>query len=202
MTQSNGLMILEDIFIYLPASPVETGTPEDAAVGTSANPAGGVELATAPATRLHVHLSTDGSASVRWPDDDARQAEARSVLSVPIRLRAGAVGAVHLVGPRAGEFIPEDGDHLRTFAQDVGAAYDRFLRRERAGATPGGGLRILLGVAAMVVGLVLVLAAAWALEARALPLSRLAGRPGVWPGVALTAIGLLVARRRRGRIVV
>jgi hypothetical protein len=181
MTRTNGQVIPGDLFVDLPAP----------------------QLATALESRLQVHLSTAGSASVRSPDDDARPGEAGAVLSVPIRLRAGAVGAVHLVGPCADEFVCEDGDRLRSFATDVGAAYERFLRRRPTGGAPERGLRLLLGVAAMVVGLLLVLGAAWALEARALPLSRLPGRPAAWWGAALSAVGLLVvgARRRpHGRV--
>jgi hypothetical protein len=51
----------------------------------------------------------------------------------------------------------------------------------------------------MAVGVLLVLGAAWALAARALPLTRLPGRPGVLSGTVLTVAGLLltVVRRRR-----
>lgn len=173
MSQSARQMVLEDVFIDLRASE--------------------------PDTTVTIRLAGDGSADVRFPEDDAALAEARAVLSIPIRSGAGAVGTVHLVGPHAADVHLEDDARLRAFAADVGTAYDRFLRRDGDGAARARRLRALVGLALVSAGLALVLAAGWGLGARALPLSRLPSRPGVWPGAALTGCGLLLglARRRR-----
>jgi hypothetical protein len=53
------------------------------------------------------------------------------------------------------------------------------------------------GIGLAVAGLSLVLGAAWALGARALPLAWLPSRPGVWTGVCLTVTGALLAGLRR-----
>ena len=131
---------------------------------------------------LRVQLSPDASADLRVPHDVTSLL--RPALRVPIRARTQPVGSLRLVGPRAGDCTREDEQRLAAFADEVGVAYGEFLLRERSrhDAT-WRQVRTGLGIGLTVIGLLLVLAAAWALGARALPpllapvaAGRLAGR--------------------------
>jgi hypothetical protein len=146
------------------------------------------------------HYLGSGDVDRLWREDDA-MLRALTAVRVPVHAQSAPVGAVEVVGPRGGRFSVEDGQRLEAFADDVGAAYELLLLQGRIGrdamVRP---LRTLAGVGLMAMGLMLVFGAAWALAARALPLSLLPARPAVWPGTVLTVAGLLlaVARRRGG----
>src|SRR5262249_28866727 len=124
----------------------------------------------------------------------------RYALRVPVHAQTGPVGLVEVVGPREGHFSSSDGERLQAIADDVGAAYDELRCRERSRrGVMGWRLPILASVVLMAIGLLLILAAAWALAARALPLYRLPGRPGFWSGSVLTVAGLVLTQARRRR---
>lgn len=141
--------------------------------------------------------------SVDWlRRHDGAMLQALTAIRVPVHAQSAPVGAVEVVGPRGGHLSVEDGERLEAFADDVGAAYEQLLLHERTRRDAmGWRLGILAGVGLMAMGLMLILGAAWGLAARALPLSLLPVRPGVWPGAVLTVVGLLLAgaRRRRSR---
>lgn len=150
--------------------------------------------------RPHMHLSIDGTAERKPRRDNALLPQARHALRVPVHAQAGPVGVVEVVGPRGGHFGAEDAERLEALADDVGAAYDRLLVGERSRRDAmTRRLQTLTGVVLMAIGLLFVLGAAWVLAARALPLSGLPVRPGVWSGTAFTVAGLLLtgAGRRR-----
>jgi hypothetical protein len=146
------------------------------------------------------HYIRTGSAD-RLQCPDGALLQALTAIRVPVHAHSAPVGAVEVVGPSGGRLSVEDGQRLGAFADDLGAAYDLFLLHERIRRDAmARWLRTLAGLGLMTMGLMLVLGAAWALAARALPLSRLPARPGVWPGAVLTLVGLQLAgaRRRRG----
>jgi len=121
-----------------------------------------------------------------------------AAVRLPIRARRRAVGTLRLVGPDTAECTRDDRRRLAAFADQIGVAYVTFLLRD----SPGGGvtwrqLRTCAGIVLAVIGLALVLGAAWALGAHALPLAWLPSRPGVWTGAGLTVTGALLAGLRR-----
>jgi hypothetical protein len=145
------------------------------------------------------HYLRTGSAD-RLPRQDGTMPQALTAIRVPVHAQSAPVGAVEVVGPRGAHFSVQDGQRLQAFADDVGAAYDQLLLHERTRRDAiARRLRTLAGVGLMAMGLMLVLGAAWALAARALPLSLLPARPAVWPGTVLTVVGLLLAGARRRR---
>jgi len=183
---------LEDIFIDLSPLALAPSGPVD----TSAHRGRSIQLADPPGERLRAHLSNEEEGGRERTAIGARVVEARSALSLPIRARVGVVGLVQLIALR---LTAEDGERLQAFADDVGDAYDRFLATGRAREAARRRFRLLLGVGSTVVGLLLLFGAAWALEARALPLSHFPTRPGVWSGASFTVAGLLLAGTRRRR---
>jgi len=143
---------------------------------------------------LRVLIARHGTAAGSEPGADPVGAAVR----VPIRARRRAVGTLRLVGPGTGECTGDDRRRLAAFADQIGVAYVTFLLRD----SPGGRvtwrqLRTFAGIVLAVIGLALVLGAAWALGARALPLAWLPSRPGVWAGTGLTVTGALLASLRR-----
>ncbi len=145
---------------------------------------------------LRVELSRDGAADLRVADDPAG-APRPAALSMPIHARRRPVGNLRLAGPRAGECTGEDRRRLAAFADEVGIAFGAFLLREPSLHAAGlRQARTCVGVGLMLLGLLLVAGAAWALGARALPLSWLPMRPGVWTGALFTVSGLILTARR------
>src|SRR5262245_23324685 len=146
------------------------------------------------------HYLGSGDVDRLWRENGP-MLQALTAVRVPVHAQSAPVGAMEVVGPRGGRFTVEDGQSLEAFADDIGAAYELLLTHERsrrdAMARP---LRTLAGAGLMAMGLMLVFGAAWALAARALPLSLLPARPAFWPGTVLTMAGLGLAVARRGRI--
>src|SRR5262245_5713577 len=143
---------------------------------------------------LRVLIARRGTAAVPEHGADSVAAAVR----LPIRARRRAVGTLRLVGPVTGECTREDRRRLAAFADQIGVAYVTFLLLD----SPGGRVtwrqvQTCAGIGLVVVGLSLILGAAWALGARALPLAWLPSRPGVWTGVCLTGTGALLASLRR-----
>jgi hypothetical protein len=145
-----------------------------------------------PARRTTVE---DVFIDLRVPED---QATVPTALRVPIRARTRPVGTLWLVGPRAGDCTRDERRRLAAFADEIGIAHVTFLLRDSPHpAATWGQVRTCVGIGLAMIGLALVLGAAWALGARALPLSWLPWRPGVWTGACLTATGVLLAGVRR-----
>lgn len=80
-------------------------------------------------------------------------------------------------------------------------AVDSPANQARGGKGSWRAPQTLAALGLVAIGLVLVLGAAWALAARALPLSWLPGRPAAQSGTGLTLLGLALAsiRGRSGR---
>jgi len=146
------------------------------------------------------HYRGSGDVDRLWREDGA-MLQALTAVRVAVHAQSAPVGAVEVVGPRGGRFTVEDGQRLEAFADGVGAAYELLLQEGTRRDAMARRLGTLAGVGLMAMGLMLVLGAAWALAARALPFSLLPARPAVWPGTVLTVAGLLLAvtRRRGGR---
>jgi GAF domain len=143
---------------------------------------------------LHVLIARDGAADVCEDGADPVGAAVR----LPIRARTRAVGTLRLVGPGTGEWTRDDRRRLAVFADQIGVAYVTFLLRDSPGRrVTWGQVRTGAAIGVVVIGLSLVLGAAWALGARALPLAWLPSRPGVWVGTGLMATGALLACFRR-----
>jgi GAF domain len=143
---------------------------------------------------LRVLIARDGTADVCEDGADPVGAAVR----LPIRARTRAVGTLRLVGPGTGEWTRDDRRRLAAFADQIGVAYVTFLLRDSPGRrVTWGQVRTCAAIGVVVIGLSLVLGAAWALGARALPLAWLPSRPGVWVGTGLVATGALLACFRR-----
>jgi hypothetical protein len=81
------------------------------------------------------------------------------------------------------------------------AAVGSRANRGRGGEDGWRGPQTLVALVLVAIGLVLVVGAAWALAARALPLSWLPGRPAAQSGIGLALLGLALGsiRGRSGR---
>src|SRR5262249_52807354 len=113
---------------------------------------------------LRVLIARGGTADVPEHGDPAG-----ATVRLPIRARRRAVGTLRLVGPATAECTRDDQRRLAAFADQIGVAYVTLLLRD----SPGGGvtwrqLRTVAGVGLAMIGLALVLGAAWAHGARAL----------------------------------
>ena len=122
----------------------------------------------------------------------------RSLLAAPLRTSGGAIGVIEVINPAAVDAA--DVGFLEALGSNIAVAHERAafasaLRSEAAGlrrfARLGGATLVALGVGVM-------LAAALAHAARALPMGELVSEPGVFLGALIAAAGIvLVAGVRR-----
>lgn len=124
----------------------------------------------------------------------------KSILCAPLRTREGNIGVLQVVNPAQGVGGAEELRFLEMLAADVGVAHEKAALYARL-RDEAMSLRSLLTGAGSVLGIggVLVwLATALTLLARALPLSELLGRPGTYAGLVavVVGVGLLLLGRR------
>ena len=127
----------------------------------------------------------------------------RALLCAPLRVGSEVIGVISVVNPSPDALTRDDLAFLEALASDVAVAHEKVLLYERLRgevislrqAARFGGIGLLALGVLIAVGVVLG-HLAWAVPLRELP-----ARPGLWLGLALTAVGVLLLSVGRGRIV-
>ena len=150
-------------------------------------------------------LVVDTSKDPRFYDqvDRSTEMQTRALLCAPLRSHSGSIGVLEVVNPAPGSLTPEDLEFLEALAADVAIAHENAALYERLRGevitlrkvSNGAGFG-LLGT-----GVVFAAGATVAHLAHALPLSELAGRPGIWAAGALLLAGAGLVGIGRGWIV-
>jgi hypothetical protein len=123
----------------------------------------------------------------------------RSLLAAPLRSARGAVGVIEVVNPSISPLHADDLEFLGALASDVAVAYEKARLYARLGeeiATMRWLARVV-GVGLVGVGALLAGAAIFATLVRALPLNTALSRPGLYGGVVVVALGVVLLRATR-----
>jgi len=105
------------------------------------------------------------------------------------------------MNPGPGYSGPDDVEFLDAVASDIAVAYAKAelhdrLREEAATLRR---LAQLAGIVLMVAGVLVAAASAFAVLARALPVSAMLAQPGLWAGVVAVVAGVAVLRSAQTR---
>lgn len=150
-------------------------------------------------------LVPDTSQDPRFYDavDRRTTMQTRSLLCAPLRTRAGNIGVIEVVNPRADLLNRDDLDFLDTLASEIGVAYEKAaLYRELEGEVVD--LRRFCwwaGLLLLLFGSLLGIGATLYHRIRVLPWSQLFARRGVLLALLCLAIGGLLIAVGRGWIV-
>lgn len=128
--------------------------------------------------------------------DEHTGATTRSLLVAPMRTEGPSIGVVEVMNPAAGRTGPEDVEFLDAIASDIAVAYAKAALHERLrqeAATLRSLVR-LIGLVLLVLGVVVAGGTAFAVAARALPISRVVVQPQFLAGLVGVIAGVLVLR--------
>lgn len=128
--------------------------------------------------------------------DQATGATTRTLLAAPMRTEGPTIGVVEVMNPAPGRSGPEDVEFLDAVASEIAVAYAKaeLLARLRDEAATSRRLAQLAGVGLLVLGVLAVGGAAFAVAARALPLGETLTRPGFLAGLVAVVAGAMVLR--------
>jgi GAF domain-containing protein len=123
----------------------------------------------------------------------------RTILAAPLRSARGAVGVIEVVNPSIAPLHADDLEFLGALASDVAVAYEKARLYARLGEEIAimRWLARLVGVGLVCVGALLVGAAVFSTLVRALPLNIALSRPGLYGGVVVVGLGVVLLRGTR-----